>query len=192
MTTAETPDALRYADDHRTSRQALHDLADPLSDAQFNWKPRPAAWSVAECVTHLNLVAREHLAPLEAAVADGAPRGTGPFRYGFVARKLMDAIAPDGPDVRTTTHAHLDPSTGAARSHLDKAETLAAFDSYVDRYVAVCERADGLDLARVKVRYPFMRLLRLPLGAFLTITGGHALRHVEQARRVATADAFPS
>ena len=187
-----TSDALRSASDHRASRAALHDLADPLLDGQFNAKPDPDAWSVAECVVHLNLVAEGYLPLLEKAVADGAPRGAGPFRYGFVARKLMSVYAPDGPDVRTKTRARLDPSTGADRSHLDKARTLAAFDGYVDRYVAVCERADGLDLARIKVRYPFMRLLRLPLGAFLAITAGHALRHVEQARRAAEAGALPS
>src|SRR3954447_18595573 len=29
-------------------------IVDPLDDDQFNWSPRRGAWSVAQCVAHLN------------------------------------------------------------------------------------------------------------------------------------------
>src|SRR4051812_4004858 len=29
-------------------------LVNPLSDEQFVWQPRPASWSVAQCIEHLN------------------------------------------------------------------------------------------------------------------------------------------
>lgn len=190
MTTATTPQALAYADAHRQSRAGAHAVAGGLSDDQFNWKPGPASWSVAECLAHLNVVAEAYLPRLESAVADGARRGAGPFEYGFVARKVREGAQPGGPALKTGRA--LDPSTGGARSALDKAATLAAFDGHVARYVDVCERSAGLDLARIKVRYPFMRLLRLPLGAFLDVTGLHALRHVRQAERVVEAPAFPA
>lgn len=180
--------AAAYADAHRESQAQVHGVAGGLTPAQFNWKPGPVSWSVAECVVHLNVVADAYLPGLEAAVADGARRGEGPFEYGFVARKVRGAVVPGGPALRTGRG--LDPSAGG-RSDVSKPEALAAFDARVGRYVAACERADGLDLARIRVRYPFMRLLRLPLGAVLEITGLHALRHAGQARRVTEAADFP-
>ena len=164
-------------------------MADGLDAAQFNWKPDPASWSVAECLVHLNVVAEAFLRRLETAVAGSDRRGEGPFEYGFLARKLLGAVEVDGPALKTS--AALDPSSGSAHSAFDKAGTLAAFDGYAARYVAVCERADGLDLARVKVRHPFAWPLRLPLGAFLDLAGLHALRHVHQATRVTERPGFP-
>ena len=185
----EPPQAHAYADAHRRSRAEVHAVADGLSGEAFNWKPDPTSWSVAECVAHLNVVAAAYLPPLDAAAADGARRGEGPFEYGFLARKVRGGMVPGGPALKTGRA--LDPSDGGARSSLDRDATLAAFDGHVARFVAVCERSAGLDLARIKVRYPFMRLLRLPLGAFLDITGLHALRHARQARRVTGAPGFP-
>ena len=184
------PQALAYADVHRQSQAEAHRVAGALTDEQFNWSPESGGWSVGECLAHLNVVADAYLPLLESATADGAPRAEGPFEYGFLARKVAGAVQPDGPALRTG--AALDPSRRDRRAPLDRDRTLAAFDGHAGRYVAACERADGLDLARIKVRYPFMRLLRLPLGAVLGLTGQHALRHLAQARRVASAPGFPA
>ena len=190
MPPLKKPQAHTYADAHRQSQAEVYAVAGGLSDEQANWKPDPGSWSVAECLAHLNVVADAYLPRLEAAAAEGARRGEGPFEYGFLARKMRWAAVPGGPALKTGRA--LDPSDGAARSSLDPAAVLAAFDAHVARYVAVCERSAGLDLARIKVRYPFMRLLRLPLGTFLDVTGLHALRHVRQARRVTEAPGFPA
>ena len=189
MTPLETPQATAYAETHRQSQTEAHAVAVELSELQFNWKPGPAVWSVGECLAHLNIVADAYLPRLEAAIAGDARRGEGPFEHGFVARKMRGAVVPGGPALKTGRT--LNPSDGRARSSLERTGVLASFDARVSRYVAVCEGSAGLDLAQIKVRYPFMRLLRLPLGAFLDTTGLHALRHVQQARRVVDAPGFP-
>ncbi len=183
--------ALHYAAAHHRSRDEAHAVANGLSSEAFAWRPAPGAWSIGECLAHLNAVAEAYLPPLDAAVARGHERGRtaeGPFAYGWLADKLRAGVAPGGPAL--TTGRALDPSRSV--EPLAKAAVVGAFDDLSARLAAVCERADGLDLAGVKVRYPFMRLLRLPLGAFLDITGQHALRHTAQARRVASAPGFPA
>lgn len=187
--TSTQPQVLLYAEVHQTSRTEAHRVAGSLSDAQFNWKPTPATWSVAEGLVHLNRVADAYLPSLEAAVERAKYRAPGPFAYGFLATKMIEGVQPGGPALRTGSS--LDPSEGGARSAFERDAVLATFDAYVQQYVAVCQRAAGIDLARVKVRYPFMRLLRLPLGAFLQITGLHALRHIAQAERVTQRPGFP-
>lgn len=185
-----SPQLQTYADAHRQSQTEAHRVAANLSDEAFNWKTDEASWSVGECLVHLNVVAEAYLPKLEAAVGAGARRAEGPFTYGFMTRKMIDGVRPGGPALSTSRS--LNPSKGGARSEIDRADALTSFDGYVRQYVAVCEAAEGLDLARIKVRYPFFWLLRLPLGAFLEITEQHALRHVQQAERVTERPGFPT
>ena len=193
MTVPARPQALDYADTHRAAQARVHAVADGLSGAAFGWSPGAGAWSVGACVEHLNRTAAGWLVTFEPAVVDSARRGEGPFEYGFLARKMRGAVEPGGPPLVTNTA--LDPSAEPDHRPLDRTATLAAFDVLVDRTVAVCERAEGLDLVRTRVRYPFGgalgRLLRLPLGAALEFSALHALRHAGQAERVVTSPGFP-
>ncbi len=45
-------------------------------------------------------------------------------------------------------------------------------------------RAEGIDLARVKVRSPVLWLLRLSLGQWFALIAGHQKRHLWQAGQV--------
>src|SRR5437868_2805465 len=75
----------------------LESLTHALSGAQFNWKPEPGRWSIAECITHLNIANGGDLAPLESAIADGRARnrtGEGPFTYGFLSKKFVASMEP--------------------------------------------------------------------------------------------------
>ena len=47
--------------------------------------------------------------------------------------------------------------------------------------VGAVRRAEGLDLARVKVTSPIMPLLRQPLGTWLLFLAAHERRHLWQA-----------
>src|SRR5262249_46828789 len=46
-----------------------------LSDAQFNWKPAPGQWSVAQCLKHLVLTGTIAANGQEAAIAQLSERG---------------------------------------------------------------------------------------------------------------------
>ena len=56
----------------------------PLSEDQFTWQPRPGAWSVAQCIDHLNVTARHYLPRLDEGIAEAMRRGMygeGPFKH---------------------------------------------------------------------------------------------------------------
>ncbi|MCU1237633.1 MAG: hypothetical protein JWP63_5600, partial [Candidatus Solibacter sp.] len=56
---------------------------------------------------------------------------------------------------------------------------------HVQRHLGIqIERADGLDLRRVKVLTRITKLFKLSLGATLALTAAHERRHMAQARRV--------
>lgn len=185
-----SPQLKTYADAFRTAHAHVHRVADGLSDEPFNWKPSAKVWSVGECVVHLNAIAKGYLPEMEKALRD-APKGEGPFRYGFVSRRFIAAVTPGSRPI-PTGGGMKPPKASGGRSALDKARAMDSFDAYTDRFVALCEAADGVDLAGVKVRSPFLPLMKLPLGAFIEALGLHAQRHAQQAERVTAQPGFPA
>ena len=72
-------------------------LAAPLTEVQFAWKPAADAWSVGECLSHLNATARHCLPKLDEGIADGIRAGhyaDAPFRYGWLDRLVVQAMEP--------------------------------------------------------------------------------------------------
>ena len=51
-------------------------FVDALGEEQFRWRPRPDAWSIAECLEHLNVTARVALPRFDEAIAEAIGRGT--------------------------------------------------------------------------------------------------------------------
>ncbi len=166
-------------------------IVDPLDDGQFNWKPTANAWSVGECLDHLNRVARGYVPAMEEVVETADLRNEGSYRYGWISRKFIDSLAPGTRPLKTAGAMKPAPVDGS-RSQLNKDETITEFLALTARYVEIIRRSEGLDLAGVKMRSPFLWLLRLPIGAFMEALGQHAHRHLDQAERVVAHPSFPS
>jgi hypothetical protein len=62
-------------------------------------------------------------------------------------------------------------------------QAIQEFTNLQEKYKLIVSNADGLDLARIKVRSPASRFLRLSLGQWLRAMGGHQRRHLCQARQ---------
>ncbi len=182
-----TPDA--YAAAFRAVDDAFRALAGPLTPAQFNWKPGPDRWSVAQCMDHLNVIAARYLPGLEALVARGGPPGAPPFRYGRRGRLFIAGTGAGAKKAKTLG------AMAPAQSDLDKDAVVGAFHTHTERFVGVIERARGLDLSKIRTRSPFLPplpFLTFELGAVLEANAGHERRHLDQARRVTEAPGFPA
>ena len=164
-------------------------LAGGLSEQQFTWRPAPESWSIQECLGHLTMTGLNEIQLLEKAIQAGRAQGltgTGPFRYGWIERRILKATEPP---VRRRFSAprrfrpvHGQPVTAILPTFL-----------HVQReFIRMAELAKGLDLARVKVPTPMTRLLRFSLGITLAQQAAHERRHLDQARRVRENPAFPT
>jgi hypothetical protein len=180
----------RYEATYREAQRRAQVLLGPLTHTQFNWKPGKDRWSVGECIYHLNVISEAYLPVLRDAVASGDHRASGPFSYGWLSRKFIAAVTP-GTKAVSTAGSMKPPAAAPSHSSLDKGSTMAAFDELMREFARLVREAEGVDLARTKVRSPFVCLLRLPVGAFLEALGLHALRHLDQARRVTEEAEFP-
>jgi hypothetical protein len=163
-------------------------MTSALTDEQFNWRPPSGGWTVAQCIDHLNVTAREYLPKLDEGIADAIRRGLygeGPFHYTVLGRLFVWSQQPTTKLKYKATKA-FEPSPGRRRQ-----ETLAAFRAYQVQLVDRLRQANGLDLARARVSSPVVNLLRMPLGSGFALVVAHERRHLQQARNVLAHPAFP-
>jgi len=161
-------------------------LTNPLSDEQFMWRRVPESWSIAECLDHLNATARVYLPTLDEGISDAIRRGEygeGPFKYNWLGR--LSVRFSDLP-LRLKAPDDMQPAAGRTRR-----EILNAFRAYQVQYIDRLRQANGVDLARARVRVPANGWLRIPLGSGFQLMVAHSRRHLAQARRVMDAENFP-
>ncbi|HTM01894.1 MAG TPA: DinB family protein [Vicinamibacterales bacterium] len=163
-------------------------LVAPLTDAQFNWRPAPPVWSIADCFEHLNTTARLYLTRLDEGIADAIRNGTygeGPFSSNVLGRLLV-AVTEPPPKFRLKTPQAFQPRPDRLRS-----EVMAAFHAYQVQYVDRLRQANGVDLSRARVSSPVAAWLRMPLGSGFALMAAHERRHLWQARNLTQHPAFP-
>jgi hypothetical protein len=171
----------------------VESLTHGLSDAQFNWKPGPGLWSMAQCITHLNIVNGGDLASLESAIAAGRANnrtGEGPFTYGFLARKFVALMEP------TSKRKFKAPKPYLPAARAEKDETVKEYGRISSELRRLARSADGLHLARVKTSLPVLPAVlrafyKMPVGGRLHLLTVHDRRHLSQAEQVRNHPDFP-
>ena len=167
---------------------ALCTLADSLTDEQFAWRPAPEAWSIEDCIEHLNAVARLYLPVIDDGIADTVGKSLysgGPFRYNLLGRALVWFTEPP-PRLRLRTRVAYAPGPKRPRT-----QVMAGFRAFQVQYVDRLRQASGLHLARGRARTPMLPWLRVPLGSAFALAIAHERRHLWQARRIAAHPQFP-
>lgn len=179
-------------DDYRQQFERLAGEADalvaPLTEDQFNWRPAPGSWSIAECIDHLNVTARLYLPHLDEGIAEAIRRGLygeGPFTHDLIGRLFVKSMEPPA---RIRIKAPLSFHPGQRRS---RSQIMAAFRAYQVQFVDRLRQASGLDLRRAKVRSPASTWIRVSLNSGFALMAAHERRHLWQAHRVTLAEEFP-
>jgi hypothetical protein len=179
-------------DDFRRQFEAIaadaEALIAPLRDDQFTWSPGPDAWSVAQCLDHLNATARHYLPVLDEGISEAIRRGLygeGPFTYSWTGRVLLLVTEPPV-RFRARSRHRFHPAAGRPRQ-----EIVAALRAYQVQFVDRLRQANGLDLARARVRSPLGGWVRVSLGSGFAVMAAHERRHLWQARRITELPGFP-
>jgi hypothetical protein len=182
------PELEGYARQTRASLAEIKELIDLLSRDQLLWRPSPKAWSIAECLAHLNLTLALYQDTLAGTIANARQSGllgAGPFRYGWLSRLMIREIEPP-PRRRFPANKELLPP-----ADLDVAQLWPESQALRSKLLDLIAASDGLDLAKAKFRSPLLRILRLELGQGFAILCAHDRRHLFQAKRVREAEQFP-
>ncbi len=180
----------KYRDQFETARGQFDRLIQGIDDKQFNWRPAEEQWSIAECIDHLiatgTLMNRNIDDGIEKALARNLRSG-GPFKYGAIGNWFVRAVGPSDEARRRKFKA---PKAYTPTSNHSISRIKVAFNQLQDEFAVRIERANGLDLARIKVPSAaggVAGLLKLSLGQWFALLANHQDRHLAQARDVRTA-----
>lgn len=163
-------------------KETARALVDGVPDDVLAAAPAPDAWSVLQCLDHLNTTGWLLLERMEPVLQDAmqhGPKGTPPFRYGLVSRWFVRLMDPeDAFSIPAPASYQPDPA-----STLRASETVQAFLHLQDTFADCMAKANGVDLRAVRVGSPAMPLLRISAGAWIEATLLHETRHLQQAER---------
>jgi hypothetical protein len=182
------PELEEYRRQFEAIKQDAQDLIAGLTEAQFNWRPEPGRWSIAECLEHLNVTARLYLPRLRAALEQARARqwfGQGPFRYGFIGTWFVKFTEPP-PKTKVKAPKRFQPPPDQPLR-----QVTADFLAFQEEFLAFVRAANGVDLGRAKVPSPGLRWLRFGLGQGIALMTAHERRHLWQARQVKNDSRFP-
>ncbi len=193
MASAPQTQTAGWLDELASVEQEVRGSLEPLSEAQFQWRPGPNRWSVGECLDHLaitgDLVLRNMRPTLDRARVEGIT-GAGPFKYGLLGGWFARQMEPLPPGKRgMKSPVNFVPPSGLAKSAV-----LGKFYAMLEDLRHALESAEGLALDRLKSPSTAKGAgwLRLNLAAWFAATLAHNRRHVVQARRVTETPGFPA
>lgn len=164
---------------------------EPLTDAQFNWRPGEGRWSVGECLDHLALTTSLMLAKvrpaLERVKAEGKRGGMGPYPYGLLGGWFVRMMETPGKRPMPA------PKNFVPASGLPKSAVLGKFAGAMREFRATLEISRGVALNRVTARSSAQGggWIRFNLAAWFAASRAHGRRHLGQAERVTKMERFP-
>lgn len=183
------PELQEYRRQIETIKQEAESLLNGLTEPQFNWRPGQGRWSIAECFEHLNMTARLYLPIIHNTINEARERGMmsrGPFKYGLLGNWFVRTIEPP-PKLKFKALRRFIPPHD--RPLL---EVWPGFMVFQDRFIELIDRANGVDLVRVKIQIPATKLIKLSLGQGIGFVTAHERRHVWQATLVKNDPNFPT
>lgn len=163
---------------------------EPLSEAQFNWRPAEGKWSVGECFDHLaittSLVLSQVWPALEKAKAENR-LGSEPFRYGWLGGWFVKSMEKPGKRGMPA------PRNFVPGSGLPQSQVLGKFGAAMRDLRDAIEQGHGIALDKVRAKSAAQGggFIRLNLAAWFASTLAHTRRHLAQARRVMETEGFP-
>ncbi len=184
-TTGLSEELQRSVDGFKWAKEEITTLTEGLSPEKFNWRPSEKQWSVGECIEHLNQTGYSLGEALSTGIDSAfmaGETGDGPFSYSWFGNWFAKAAG-----------VQQNPNKGKvkapklyvpSKSELDPAETIQRFEELQDLLIEITQKAQGLDLKKVKVTSPAVKIVRLSLGVWLKMLPDHQRRHFDQANRV--------
>ena len=180
LTDAERTAVIRLLTD---ARAALLGAVEPLSDAQWSFKPEPDRWSIGEIVEHLGLVERGLFRRVERALdkpADPEWDASIDRKTEMIAQTLGDRVArreAPAPVIPTGTVGRDE----ALRIYTTRREESLAFATTTREPLKA--HTDDHHRPAIGTLNAYQWLMYIPL---------HNLRHVKQIEEITRSPAFPA
>ncbi len=149
-----------------------------LPDQTLNYKPTPTAWSILECLEHLNLYSAFYLPEIDKHLKGNKTGRKSEFKSGLWGNYLVKMIVPKTGSKKMKTFPAMNP----VGSNLEK-DVIKVFIESQQDLISYLEMAKSSDLNKAGIPVTFTRLIKLKLVDALRFMAYHNQRHVQQAER---------
>lgn len=171
-----------------TADRRAETLVSGLSESQLNWQPESRrSWSIGQCLDHLATMNSLYTEAMQRALSTTIEPMTSyrPIRPGWFARWFIRSFEPP-PRVKMRA-----PAKGVPKSTVSKDGVLRAFLDSQEVVRSMARACATFDPNAVRFVNPFIRQVRVSMGAGLLILAAHTRRHLWQAERVRERPDFP-
>lgn len=157
-----------------------------VSDAHWGRRPSADAWSVAECVAHLNLTSAAMVPRMSEALVEARrmpPAASRAYRAGAMGRILASMMGPVPIVLGFKLGKVRTPPPFVPGSELPRAAVVTELRRWQEAEMALLRESAGLAIDQVTILSPFAANVRYDVYSSLRIMVRHELRHIVQAER---------
>ena len=153
------------------------EVAARLSHAEFNWRPAEGAWSIAECLAHLNTTDEIYCAKIAEAISSGI-KGEGPFKLGWLETRFIRFLEPPY-RLRFKAPREFKPGPEHNVDHV-----LDTWRRTRLRLLDLAAKSEGLHLTKTRVTSPANSFLKFSLLGTFHMVVAHDKRHLWQSAQI--------
>ena len=156
----------------------------PLSDSELNRKPNPDAWSIAQCLEHLNLYGDYYLKVMEKAMQKSSANSQEIFKSGMLGNYFANIMLPKEEGKIKKMESPKPQNPNLRKDIQLSRETVSRFISQQAKMLELLEMAQDKDLNKIRIPITIARWIKLRLGDTFRFNVNHNIRHIKQAERV--------
>lgn len=145
----------------------------------LNWRPKEGAWSVLECLEHLNLYGDYYLPAMSDAIKRAPSKPDPIFTSGLLGDYFAKSMLPKPKMTKMKTFRDKNP----IGSRLTK-DTIERFIAQQQTLLDLLQLAEHKSLTQIRIKTSISPLIRLKLGDTFRFLINHTLRHLNQAQNV--------
>lgn len=166
------------------SREVNENFAS-LTAEQLNWQPHDKAWSIAQCLEHLNAYYRYYIPVFKGKIAN--TRFNEPIDY-FSSSPMGRAVYRSVKlgkvhNVKRVLKSRKEYNP-LVNSSLKSENVIEDYLKFQEEFVEVLKESERIDLRKTKCPLSLRPVVKLNLGDALTFMAYHNERHIYQAKRI--------
>lgn len=165
---------------HANSVFARNEFSE-LTPEQFNFKPSPDKWSIAQCLLHLVKTNKGYFPVYEKLLSGNYTPNF--FERMGLGKGLFEKLFIEGVDPKNIKKMKAPASIQPGQSHIDKSiiEKLVEQNKKVAEYYL---QLQDKDLKSITISSPFANIIVYSADCAFNIVNLHEQRHLQQAKRV--------
>jgi hypothetical protein len=149
------------------------------SSFELNWKENQTAWSILECLEHLNRYGHFYIPEIDKAINESKNKSELVFKSGFLGDYFAKSMLPKANLNKMKTFKDKNP----LNSNLDR-NTIDRFINQQIKILDLLDKAKKISLNKVKTNISVTKLIKLRIGDTFRIVIYHNIRHLKQIETI--------